>query len=644
MQSYEEVSEMPNLFDIFRTSASFLKNNTYICNKTNEQMKRTGWILMILVCHLQMMAGDIFVAADGNDRNAGTRHQPLSTVEQALRQAREWRRLKRPEAEGGIRIHIEPGTYLLQRPIFIRPEDSGTESSPTIIRGAAILSGGVRIEKWTRGCDDERVAPVLRDKIWTAEAPRVGNRILLFRQLGHGRMATQFGTFYVDGCESAIQTPSVRMERMLNFNVKERTITIPTPRQDLRKANLLEMVVHQRWAMAILRVKDMQVMGDSTIVSFHEPESQLEFEHPWPQPVINGEKGSSSFCLQNALELLDEPGEWYQDYPSGRVYYYPYDAEILQPQDEFFTWPFAPALKTLIHICGTPERRVHHIRFEDVNIMNAAWTRPSQQGHVTLQGGFPLIDAYKLQEPGLPEKAELENQAWIERPDAAVKVSYADDIVFDGCHFENLAATGLDMEKSVCRSVVRNCSFHHIGGTPILVGTFPDQGFETHVPYSPKHEEDICDGITISDNEIRHVTTEDWGAVGIGAGYVRNVKILNNDVSDLNYSGICVGWGWTALESGMRNNRIEGNHVYDYAKQLYDTGGIYTLSNQPGSVIRRNRIGAPVRAPYATNSRAFCIYFDEATDGFTVEDNQMVPGSFGYNKPGPNMIIRRNGE
>ncbi len=36
--------------------------------------------------------------------------------------------------------------------------------------------------------------------------------------------------------------------------------------------------------------------------------------HPWPQPVIDGEKGNSSFCLVNALELLDQPGEWYQDY------------------------------------------------------------------------------------------------------------------------------------------------------------------------------------------------------------------------------------------------------------------------------------------------------------------------------------------
>ena len=606
-------------------------------------MKKLMALVLFLGCATRAMSGDIYVSLNGNDSNDGTIARPLQTLHQALRQAREWRRLHRPEVAGGITIHLEMGTYLLSRPIFIRPEDSGTEESPTVIEGDAVLRGGIRIEKWKRGCNDERVAPALRSKIWTAEAPMVGNRILWFRQMNKGRMATQFGTFYVDGCEGTIQTASVKMERMLNFNTKDRTITIPTPKQDLSRANLLEMVVHQRWATAILRVKAMHVMGDSTIVSFHEPESKLEFEHPWPQPVINGEKGSSSFCLQNALELLDEPGEWYQDYPSGRVFYYPYDSEILQPQDEFFAWPFVPVLKTLINISGTPERRVHHIRFKGLNIMDAAWTRPSEQGHVTLQGGFALLDAYKLHEPGLPEKAELENQAWIERPDAAVKVSYADDIVFENCYFTNLAATGLDMEKSVNHSAVRNCSFQDIGGTAIMVGTFPDQGFETHVPYLPKHDEDICDGVVIENNKIRHCTTEDWGAVGIGAGYVRNIQILNNEVSDLNYSGICVGWGWTALQSGMRNNCIEGNHVYDYAKQLYDAGGIYTLSNQPGSTIRNNRIGAPAKAPYATNDRAFCIYFDEATNGFTVEDNDMDAESIGWNKPGPNMVLRRNG-
>jgi hypothetical protein len=47
-------------------------------------------------------------------------------------------------------------------------------------------------------------------------------------------------------------------------------------------------------------------------------------------------------------------------------------------------------------------------------------------------------------------------------------------------------------------------------------------------------------------------------------------------------------------------------------------------------------------APYATNDRAFAIYFDEATNGFTVENNQMDPESVGWNQPGAEMILRNN--
>lgn len=144
-------------------------------------------------------------------------------------------------------------------------------------------------------------------------------------------------------------------------------------------------------------------------------------------------------------------------------------------------------------------------------------------------------------------------------------------------------------------------------------------------------------------NSIYDATNEDWGCVGIGAGYVRDITIADNEVSHVNYSGICVGWGWTPLVSSMRNNRITGNHVHHFGAQLYDTGGIYTLSNQPGSIIRDNRIEDLIEAPYATNDRGFYIYFDEATDGFTVENNYCPNAEFGYNQPGPSMIIRNNG-
>ena len=73
------------------------------------------------------------------------------------------------------------------------------------------------------------------------------------------------------------------MERMIDFNPEEQTITIPTHQiEKLQNAGQLEMIVHQRWAIAILRVKSIDVRGEQSVVCFHQPESHLEFAHPWP--------------------------------------------------------------------------------------------------------------------------------------------------------------------------------------------------------------------------------------------------------------------------------------------------------------------------------------------------------------------------
>ena len=580
-----------------------------------------------------LVAGEVYVSPHGSDRNAGTKEAPYLTLNRAIKQAREWRRLNRPEAAGGICICLEDGVYAQSAPLFIRPEDSGTPDSPTLIRAVEnahpVISGGVAVTGWKKGCDDPRITKELRSKIWVAKAPSFGNRIVETRQM------------WVDGnkAQRAAQFPDGVMERMIDFNPEEQTIIIPASQiGNLLNARRLEMIVHQRWAIAILRVKSIDVRGEQAVIRFHEPESHLEFAHPWPQPVIGGEKGNSSFCLTNALELLDQPGEWFQEYPSGTIYYYPRSEEDMETAEVI-----VPALETLMIVDGTLERPVRHIRVEGITFAHTSWMRPSYQGHVTLQGGFPLLDAYKLHEPGLPEKAELENQAWIARPETAIRVRGAEHIDFKHCTFRHLSSTGLDYEWAVTASSVEDCQFTDIGGTALLVGAFPDGGFETHVPFIPADVRELCSHITIRNNFISNVTNEDWGCVGIGAGYVRNMDISHNEVCHLNYSGICVGWGWTSLESGMCNNRIEANYVHHFARRLYDAGGLYTLSNQPGSVMRNNRIEHLIEAPYATNDRAFYIYLDEATDGYTMENNWCPAERFDSNRPGKKNVWKNNG-
>ena len=583
-----------------------------------------------------LFAGEIYVSLQGNDKNPGTKEAPFNTLNRAIKQAREWRRLNRPEVAGGIYIRLEEGVYAQRNSLFLRPEDSGTPDSPTVIcavDGAhPVISGGVAVTGWKRGCNHPAIPEKLRQKIWSAEAPLIGNRRVETRQM------------WVNGhkVQRAAQFPDGGLEQMIDFNPEEQTITIPVSQnvnpKRLQNAGQLEMIVHQRWAIAILRVKSIDVKDGQAVVRFHEPESHLEFAHPWPQPVIGGEKGNSSFCLTNALELLDQPGEWFQEYPSGTIYYYPQADENMETAEVII-----PALETLVTIDGTLSRPVKHIQFNGITFAHTSWMRPSYQGHVTLQGGFPLLDAYKLQEPGLPEKAELENQAWITRPETAIRVRGAEHIDFKHCTFRHLSSTGLDYEWAVTASSVEDCQFTDIGGTALLVGAFPDGGFETHIPFIPADVRELCSHITIRNNFISNVTNEDWGCVGIGAGYVRNMDISHNEVCHLNYSGICVGWGWTSLESGMCNNRIEANYVHHFARRLYDAGGLYTLSNQPGSVMRNNRIEHLIEAPYATNDRAFYIYLDEATDGYTMENNWCPTERFDSNRPGKKNVWKNNG-
>src|SRR4030042_3738703 len=100
-------------------------------------MKRvlTTLLLVPLTCFLTIaQPAEIWVSPDGSDRNPGTREQPMASLTMSLRKAREMRRLNDPLIRDGIAIILKNGVYRLYEPVYIRPEDSGTESSPTLIR------------------------------------------------------------------------------------------------------------------------------------------------------------------------------------------------------------------------------------------------------------------------------------------------------------------------------------------------------------------------------------------------------------------------------------------------------------------------------------------------------------------------------
>src|SRR5207244_11594997 len=105
------------------------------------------------------------------------------------------------------------------------------------------------------------------------------------------------------------------------------------------------MVIHQWWAIAILRIKSLQVQGDSAMLRFHQPESRIQSEHPWPAPWISAKTGNSAFYLTNAIQFLNQPGEWFLDVKNRKVYYWPPDNENMSTASVI-----APSIEKLVKI------------------------------------------------------------------------------------------------------------------------------------------------------------------------------------------------------------------------------------------------------------------------------------------------------
>ncbi|MCB2377310.1 right-handed parallel beta-helix repeat-containing protein [Hymenobacter sp. BT635] len=580
-------------------------------------------------------AADIWVAPTGSDRNPGTKEKPLATLNMALRTARNLRRLHDASVQSGVRIWLRGGQYRLHEPWLFRPEDSGTAASPTTIEAAPgeqpVLSGGVPVAGWQKVAGKITGLPAAaQGQVWMAKVPLVAGRALNFRQLWvNSRKATRARTPNHDN-----------LPRLLSWDTDQREAVVPAAAVGaVRQPGQLEMVLHQMWAVNVLRVRTLTVTGDKARVTFHEPESRIQFEHPWPRPIIDGKNGSSAFYLTNAAELLDQPGEWFLDAPRGQILYWPRPGENLSTAQVI-----VPALQTLVRVAGSLDQPVSHVQFKGLTFAYTTWLRPSEQGHVPLQAGLFMLDAYSLQTPGTPDKKDLENQAWLGRPPAAVELSRAHHTGFTRCRFLHLASAGLDYQSGTHDDAVTGCTFRDIAGNGIQLGKFSDEGTETHLPYNPTDPREICTSEVLENNLLTDCGNEDWGCVGIAAGYVRQATIRHNEIAQVPYTGISLGWGWTKTANAMHGNRVTQNYIHHYAQHTYDVAGIYTLSAQPGTVISENRVEEIGRAPYVHDpDHWFYLYLDEGSSGITVQDNWCPTEKFLANANGPNNVWTNNG-
>jgi hypothetical protein len=126
-------------------------------------------------------------------------------------------------------------------------------------------------------------------------------------------------------------------------------------------------------------------------------------------------------------------------------------------------------------------------------------------------------------------------------------------------------------------------------------------------------------GNKVVDSDISDCGVQFYGAVGIWCGLTAETKLTNNEIYNLPYTGISIGWMWSPVATPCRDNTIQQNHIHHVMQKLSDGGGIYMLGLQPGSKLVDNHIhDISVNAGRAESNGMF---LDEGTKDVLVQNN-----------------------
>jgi hypothetical protein len=143
-------------------------------------MKKTCFILLSALMFFASCSEGVklYVSPEGDDRHAGTKSQPLQTLEGAQKAVREVR-----EAHPGktVTVYFEGGVYPLERAVRLTAGDAGSEQAPIVYKAmegeTPVFSGGKALVQWSRPDDAqirEQLSPSVRDKVYVSDLSAAG--------------------------------------------------------------------------------------------------------------------------------------------------------------------------------------------------------------------------------------------------------------------------------------------------------------------------------------------------------------------------------------------------------------------------------------------------------------------------------------
>jgi hypothetical protein len=543
---------------------------------------------------------DLFVALDGDDAWSGLAKAsdgkgagPLRTPQAALKRMRELRQQDAKLREKAVLIHLSNGTWYLDAPLAIGPEDSGTPDHPVFLGGGGgmtsasprpelgtTLSGGRRIANWRATKRGER-------EVWVADVPDLdglpwtfhelyvdGTRCPRARHPDHGYLALA-GVGDADAAKP--WNEGVKALRAASADVA--LFANPATSADALPADLTLM---SRWVESHCRIASVDsasgtmTLRDATVFK--------------PDP--------GDLFYVESLAALDAPGEWWLDEKTKQLWFVPRPGDALDR-----TVVVAPHLASLVTIAGGDDagRRVHDFGIAAVRFEGAQWWFPESGSSETARSSGAVQAAFNVP--------------------AALQLTNAQHVTFNTCEVTRCGTYGISLGRG-CREVsVNRCWIDDLGAGGVKIGE----------PSIPTGDAETAANRVV-DCTITNLGNLFHSAVGVWIGQSPDNHVERCTIGDLYYTGISIGWTWGYGPAHAGGNVVESNEIHHVGVRvdgdgpiLSDMGGIYTLGTQEGTFIRKNFFHDVAAIRYG----GWGIYFDEGSTHLEAVDNFVVRTSHG---------------
>ena len=378
-------------------------------------------------CQLVVAATTVHVAPEGRDTGDGSAIRPFATLARAQSAVRA---LKDASAASPITVELAAGTYRLAAPLVFSAADSGRPDAPITYAaapGAVVkLTGSVALQpKWTPfrdGILQTRVpAGVVFDQLFVDGTRQVRARFPNFnaqRPLRDGPGYTQItgGT-------------NKRPDQWVSYN----PATFSAREWKNPTTGLVHGFQSHNWGNMQYRLAGVDRTQNRLLLG--EGGWQLQRS----QGLGMAREAGSPIYVENILEELDTPGEWFLDAPSRTLYWLPPSgANTASALIE------GVITKDLIVMRGTATAPVRHLAFRGLTFSQTRLT---------------FMEDYEPVSRG----------DWAIHRGGAIFLEGVEDTAIEDCDFDHVGGNAVFLSNYNRRVAVRSCRFFHTGESAVAV-------------------------------------------------------------------------------------------------------------------------------------------------------------------------------